>query len=327
MRVKTTFICGLDNVQLPPLTPGSQPFADGYHITNDRRRIAELVHIFGDALGRVESGYLVNHASAVVFRISEIEVDGHDIASCLEDRVIVDMLSILRLGLGLWLVKDNAVHFDRAWLSADTQDGLVVHNNYWASRLRTASGSFEPVQFSSLELRAARKFQPPLPTYIGQSGSPTMLEQGSLRFQRFQYFLGAARESADVAMKIAQYCSGLEALVSTSQQELSHQVSERVASLLSSPGSERVRTFKLVKQAYGYRSKAVHGASFKPSDIGQLRECSTKIDEIYRKLYGLYFAEDGRFRAAAEGTDEKINGFFIELLLGDTLHIEECDVP
>ncbi|MBY3517077.1 hypothetical protein HFN76_33630 [Rhizobium laguerreae] len=320
MRVRTTFICGLDNVQLPKLAQESAPFADGYQITNVRPKIVELLRMFGNALGSVESGYLANRASAIVFRFSEIETDGPDIQACLEARVIVDMLAVLRLGLGLWLVKDNAVHFDRVWLSAHTANGPIVHNNYWASRMSSANGSYDPVQFSSSELRAARSFQSPLPTYIGQSGSPTMLEHGSLRFQRFQYFLGAARETTDVAMKIAQYCSGLEALVSTSQQELSHQVSERVACLVSSLGPERERIFKLVKQAYGYRSKAVHGASFKPADVGQLRDCSTKIDEIYRELYGLYFADDGRFRAAAEGTDEDANRFFIKLLLGDSSH-------
>lgn len=50
-------------------------------------------------------------------------------------------------------------------------------------------------------------------------------------------------------MKIAQYCSGLEALVSTSQQELSRQVSGRVAALVQPPGAGRISTFKLVKQA------------------------------------------------------------------------------
>lgn len=316
MRLKTTYLCGLDQIELPAMPQRGERFAEDYWITKDKGRIAELIHQFGDGLGSVETTYLANRASAVVYRSGEIEVVGEDVVDCLETRIIDDMLALKRLEMGLWLIKDNAGHFDRAWIVARTTRGTIVHCNTWASRTSSADGSFEPTSFSSEELRIARSLKTPLPSYLGQSGLPTMLAKGSLRFQRFQYFLGAARESGDVAMKIAQYCSGLEALVSTSQQELSHQVSERVAALLAPPGPDRISYFKLVKQAYGYRSKAVHGSSFKPTDVGQLRDCSKKVDQIYRSLFALYIQEDERFRTAVEGTDEDATQFFVELLLG-----------
>jgi hypothetical protein len=316
MRLKTTFLCGLDQISLPTMPQRGERFADDYYITTDKGRIAELIREFGDALGSVETSYLFHHANAVVYRRGEIEVGVEGIEASLEKRAIDDMLALKRLEMGLWLVKDNAAHFDRVWLAARTSRGPVTHSNSWAARMSSADGTFEQVTFSSEELRLARSFKTSLPTYLRASDSPTMLAKGSLRFQRFLYFLGAARESTDVAMKIAQYCSGLEALVSTSQQELSHQVSERVSALLAPPGPDRISKFKLVKQAYGYRSKAVHGSSFSHADVNQLRDCSKAIDQIYRVLFSLYFQNNGRFRASLEGTDENVTHFFIELLLG-----------
>jgi len=323
MRLNTTFLCGLDQISLPVMPQRGERFADDYYITTDKRRIDELIREFGAGLGSVETTYLLNHASAVVYRLGEVEIGEGGIEACLEKRTIDDMLALKRLEMGLWLVKDNACHFDRAWLVARTPRGPATHTNTWAARMTSAEGTYEPVTFSSEELRLARSFKTPLPSYLRASDSPTMLAKGSLRFQRFLYFLGAARESGDVAMKIAQYCSGLEALVSTSQQELSHQVSERVSALIAPPGPNRISNFKVVKQAYGYRSKAVHGSSFSPAEVNQLRDCSKAIDEIYRWLFSLYFQEDGRFRAAVEGTNENATQFFIELLLGDPAAADE----
>ncbi|ANM17188.1 hypothetical protein AMK06_CH02294 [Rhizobium sp. N541] len=316
MRFDTTFLCGLDQIELPAMPQRGERFADNYYLTRDKQRIAELISEFGGGLGNVETSYLVKRASAVVYRRSQIEFDGEDAVACLEKSIIDDMLAVKRLEMGLWLVKDNAAHFDRAWIVARTAQGSVVHTNTWASRASAADGTFDPVSYSLEELRLARNFNTPLPAYLRASGSPTMLTKGSLRFQRFQYFLSGARQSIDVAMKIAEYCSGLEALVSNSQQELSHQVSERVAALLAPPGPDRISNFKLVRQAYGYRSKAVHGASFKPADVTQLRDCSKKIDQFCRSLFELYLEEEGQFRTAVEGPDDDVTQFFIELLLG-----------
>jgi len=317
MRIATTFLCGLDQIDLPQLPQRGERFADRYHITKDAGKIAELIAKFGDGLGSVETSYLTRRASAVVYRSEVMELADSDVDAFLAQTLIDDMLALKRLELGLWLVKDNASHFDRTWVAAPTNKGVIVHGNNWAARNSSASGDYEATSFSADELRSARTFKTSMPVYLSQAGPPTMLAKGSLRFQRFQYFIGAARGDVDVAMKIAQYCSGLEALVSTSQQELSHQVSERVAVVLRPPGAERVEMYQLIKQAYGYRSKAVHGAAFKPADVKQLRDCSRRIDEVCRELFGLYFQENGQFRTAVERVDEAAARFFLDAVLGN----------
>jgi hypothetical protein len=249
------------------------------------------------------------------------------------------LLTVKLLQFTLWVIKDNAAHFQQGWIVAPMPARTVVNTNTWASRPSCADGTFEGVRFGAAEMQAARlRTRIPM-LHMGSTPAPsearaklgansvaskataTMLTSGSLRYQRFQYFIDIARSSVDVAMKIAQYCSGLEALVSTAQTELSHQVSERVAVTLSLPGERRITLFKLVKEAYGFRSKAVHGASFKPNDAERLRKCARQIDEVCRALVVAYFSPESGFRAAIEGNDESIANFFIRRTLGDSAEV------
>lgn len=321
MRGTTTFLCGIDQVTLSITASRGERFSDDYFITKDADKIADLIRTFGDGLGSVETKYLLHRAAAVIYRVQRIEFDpAENVAAVLDRQLIQDMLSVKRLEAAMWLIKDNACHFDRAWLALNANGQITVNNNFWASHKSCADGTYRPVDFSSDELRIARSSKRPTGEHIASAGTPTMLTKGSLRFQRFEYFIDAARDSVDVAMKIAQYCSGLEALVSTAQQELSHQVSERVAALLAAPGRQRLPIYKLVKQAYGYRSRAVHGASFKVADIDQLRDCATRVDQICRELSFIYFGPDARFRDAIESSDQHATDFFMEALFEGSAH-------
>ncbi|KQN24032.1 hypothetical protein ASF00_17675 [Sphingomonas sp. Leaf34] len=315
MRGTTTFLCGIDQVTLSITSRRGEKFSDDYFVTKDTAKIGELISAFGNGLGSVETKYLLHRAAAVIYRVEPIRVDpAENVGEMLDQKLVQDMLKVKGLEAAMWLIKDNACHFDRAWLAFNADGQITVNNNFWASRKSCADGTFRAVGFSSEELRIARCSERPAGEHIVSAGAPTMLAKGSLRFQRFEYFIGAARDSMDVAMKLAQYCSGLEALVSTAQQELSHQVSERVAALLAGPGGQRLPIYKLVKQAYGYRSKAVHGAPFKSADVNQLRDCATGIDQICRDLTLLYFGTDARFRDAIESSDQHATEFFLEAL-------------
>lgn len=318
MLIDTTFFCGLDQISLPIMQRKGKIFHEDYFITTDSGEIFELVHKFSDHIGSLEFGYLVSKAKAVVYRKSKLDLDGeHQVSKALADQLVDDMLAVKVLDSALWSIRDNACHFDRAWIVGMLSEQIIINNNVWSSRHTCADGSHDVVAFSFDELRVARRSGRPRGIYLKGDDAPTALSKGSLRFQRFEYFIGAARASIDVAFKIAQYCSGLEALVSTSQQELSHQVSERVSAVLVGPGPKRIAVFKLVKKAYGYRSKTVHGASFDAKDAEQLRECSRNVDQLCRALQALYFDDDPSFRTAVESSDhKKSTDFFIEAVLG-----------
>ncbi len=318
MLITTTFFTGINQIELPATSRRGERFAEYYYLTTDEAQIGEVTKPFAHGLGSVETSYLTcGGAKALVYRISKQEVDTAHIAASLGRLLIEDMKMVKNLQYNLWVIKYNAVHFDRCWIAtAPAPIRPVINNNTWESRQSCADGSFRPVRFNLEELCRARLIVQDPALTISSSSTSTMLTSDSLRYQRFQYFVDIGRTSADVAMKIAQYCSGLEALVSTAQTELSHQVSERVAAILAIPGEKRIAIFKQVKEAYGFRSKAVHGATFKPKDDERLRQCARRVDQICRDLVHVYFDPESGFRAAIDGSDEATTEFFVARVLG-----------
>jgi hypothetical protein len=79
---------------------------------------------------------------------------------------------------------------------------------------------------------------------------------------------------------------------------------------------KREARFRQVKEAYGFRSRAVHGATFKPKDAERLRECATRVDQVCRDLVYIYFDPESGFRAAMEGSDGATTEFFVTSILG-----------
>ena len=87
-------------------------------------------------------------------------------------------------------------------------------------------------------------------------------------------------------MKVLLYITAMEALISTSTAELSHQVAERVAVLLGNDASARIAIYNDIKKGYGYRSKTAHGEALKGTeqDVAGLLE---RLDEYVRQLLQL----------------------------------------
>ncbi len=65
-------------------------------------------------------------------------------------------------------------------------------------------------------------------------------------------------------LAFAALCMTLEAILSTSPNEITHTLAERCAIVTEHRGSERLRIFKDVKKLYGIRSTIVHGKSQPP---------------------------------------------------------------
>lgn len=322
MLIKTTFFTGLDQVELPKLAGRGERFMNNYFLTNDRRKIAELVTAHEPQIGAVEADWLRDTAPALIYRVGEAEIDRTDLDPSLRALLIDDLRAVQALLFGMWLEKDNAAFLDRGWLAGRIGSNAIVSNNSWEVRLSKSDGSYQPVHFDMEELRRARNVTKARGEYIGGVDRPTMLASGTHRYQRLTYFVGAARAATDIAIKTIQYCSALEALVSTSHTELGHQVSERVACLLSPPGPDRIGIFRIVKEAYGYRSRAVHGASFKGSAYERLKHCSQKLDGICRALAVLCLNTENGLVAELARKDDAINRFFLEKVLSTPSAIE-----
>jgi hypothetical protein len=118
-------------------------------------------------------------------------------------------------------------------------------------------------------------------------------KENSNRISRALSLVDRARTSKNFTEKIAFYCSGLEAMFSTSTAELTHQIAERVALISHNAKTERFETFRFVKKCYSLRSKFIHGDTIKGS-VSELSDLSSRLDSVCRKAIKTAF-EDSEF--------------------------------
>ena len=94
---------------------------------------------------------------------------------------------------------------------------------------------------------------------------------------------------------------GLEALYLAESSELSHRLAQRVAKIMGFLGFNSQEVYKEIKEAYGIRSKFIHGASFKEKEIYRAGDLVDKIIR-YLQISILTFLELGH--AANKGKQE-----------------------
>ena len=314
MRPELLFFVGIDQIKAPILSGRGERFQEKYFLTNDKTFIRALIDPVKPFIGTVEYGYLVRDCPAFAYRKQILtESEFATMRDSLEGSLLKELGSMLAFIVNMWVVKDNAVCFDRGWLYINNGDSSYCHNNTHGNRISNSRGDFNAIEFSSEELKYARlpKTSVIFPNY--DSGLPTALGHKTLRYQRFTYFISGARQTNDIGLKIAEYITALEALVSSSTTEVTHQVAERVACLLEPPGDARLDDYRQIKQAYNLRSKVVHGASLKESQFAQLKDISNYLDNACRILTIKYVTNEEKFGDSIES--QEIDAFFLKKLL------------
>lgn len=124
------------------------------------------------------------------------------------------------------------------------------------------------------------------------------------------FYIIHARAVAALPIKILMYITAMEALVSTSTTELSHQVAERVAVVLANNKEERIEIYNEIKKGYGYRSKTAHGEALKGTEQ-EAMDLLVHLDDYLRRLM--------TFDIPYNLNPDKINEYFLEKLLGDQI--------
>lgn len=74
-------------------------------------------------------------------------------------------------------------------------------------------------------------------------------------------YLWSGLTTTHTELAFVSFCMALEAVASTSNNEITHILAERCALLTASDSEHRVQTYGEVKDLYGLRSKIVHGRS------------------------------------------------------------------
>lgn len=197
----------------------------------------------------------------------------------------------------LWYIKDNAVYSRDGFLfvyDENIDDGVTFKGSL-SEVISCASTQVDKINFSREEILQA----------LNNTGKISINEifESDLNFRiatQFQYFKNSgldrksyaflyihfARAHSSMALKILMYVTAMEALVSTSTTELSHQVSERVAILIGDNPIERNTIYKTIKKSYNLRSKAAHG-DFIKGDQEEVANLLVLIDNYLRRLMKL----------------------------------------
>ena len=315
---KYIFVASLDSLKFDaPLGSGWNVAADLKISTSDTIAQRLLNRFMRRMIGEVEANVILRGNP---FLFSEGDYPLEDTTPEAQELLLNSRLRIAVAFCNvLWLTKDNSVNFDRGFLQyphARSAPASRVSVNSWTTRYSKADGQMGITEFSKSELQSAITMykllfgEPPVddvspPSTPGTAGSVGRVDHAF-------YFLQGARAMADLPHKVTNYCTSFEALVSTSSTELAHQVSERVAVLISKDSAEAKEIYRNLKRAYDTRSKLVHGGQLTATNDRYLTESQNCDQYLRRALKTVLFEEDVRMALAQDS--EKVNEFFFDRL-------------
>lgn len=216
-----------------------------------------------------------------------------------------------------WKLRDNSIYVRDGFLFVykdKVEDGFTFKADL-SSINSKASTAIEPVVFTKEEIEELAKDMQLISIDEVCSGNANYRD-----VTQFQYFKNSkldrkmmawvyilhARFIHALTIKVLMYITAMEALVSTSTVELSHQVAERVAILIGDDAEERLNIYNEIKKGYGVRSKAAHGEPLKGTEQ-DIKDLLVRIDDYMRRLMKLDSPYDLE--------QSEINDFFIKRLM------------
>jgi hypothetical protein len=237
------------------------------------------------------------------------EVDAHD--------QLVGWLKLVTIFLHhTWFLKDNAAGLELGYVIWPTRSGICTLRNFLGLVITNAALTQDTQSFTTHEFRQARElFQQDFIASALSKIAPVKVT----RLERAKYFVQAARVAEHLPVKIANYCTSLEALFSNDASELTYKLSERVGWFIGRDAGERIDIFHRVKKAYGIRSKVVHGATDWGKDVVAARETSEFLDRTLRRVFEAVRADPrlrGMFSEDSESGKKKHEEFFSTLTMG-----------
>jgi hypothetical protein len=217
----------------------------------------------------------------------------------------------------IWLFFDNSIDTEIGFLFYIENGAPTASSSYIDVARYTADGTSITTVMDREQLRQIRKFH--RDNLNDETFGPypvTKVVKSEGRITRALYLVQAASGSKDVGVKIMHYCSALETIFSTSQAELAHQLSERLAYFIGTTGRERVETYRAMKKAYALRSKITHGAAISPRDFNDLVSLSVACDNFLRRSFKRMFHSPETHQLF--GSEKQLDDYFIETILGAT---------
>lgn len=219
-----------------------------------------------------------------------------------------------------WTLRDNSIYLRDSFLfvyEKDIEKGFTYKADLSMINSK-ASAKIEPTIYSKEEIEELAKDMHLISVEEVRSGGVNYRD-----VTQFQYFKSGkigrkmmawvyvfhARGIIALTIKVLMYITAMEALVSTSTAELSHQVAERVAILIGTNVAERQIIYHDIKKGYNIRSKAAHGEPLKGTEQ-EVADLLVILDDYLRRLL--------RLESPYNFDDNKLNEFFIKKLMGES---------
>ncbi|MDM0051404.1 HEPN domain-containing protein [Variovorax sp. J22R115] len=310
--MKYVFATALVDFKIAQVLKNPMPIKSGLFVTNNPAHLAGFMkpgHIV--TIGSMETRPFTN-GDTVLYRIDEFSDTSRG-----PEEVINFLRETQAFLTATWLKQDNSANCEMAFGFSQEPDGNV-HSNSLALQYTDHSGGRKEISVDTASLSEICAFHATSFQGIKEQDFPahTAFRNTFTRTDRAARFLQQARSSEDLGQKIANYCSFFEALLSTSASELSHQLAERVAFLLSGEPSERLRLFRQVKRAYSVRSKIVHGDVLSPGLISGLVEIAHVCDEVARALLLKILQDADLRRLFNSGSNGLLDAHMLNLIFG-----------
>ena len=102
----------------------------------------------------------------------------------------------------------------------------------------------------------------------------------------------------------------LESLFTTSRDELSHRVSERIAFFLETNNQDRANLYQKVRDIYGTRSMIAHGITMKKKDIQKMQAIHPELEFLVQRILKKIILDGNliaKFSASQKNRDAYLN--------------------
>lgn len=292
--------------------PNIYEMMPGISIVNDPGYIREsLDSDFAFFAGRIEYEHLLEVDHLIVCRPEESSIwEGYNHS---EPAVFCWLLWLSMLIEDSWLVKDNAIGCELAHCRFDNGSDIYWSSNgLYAQLSKTDGQTLVPTVFDQDEVQSWGNLSFELRDHLhgkGFSVFDSPVSKKSTRFNRFLSFMASSRTMKHPSLKIAQICSALESLFSTSSSELTHRLSERVSHFLGGSSATMEERYQFMKKAYGIRSQVTHGSHIKASDIEASSGISQSLQDLCREIVFMVL-RDPEKEDVVYGSNEKIEDYF-----------------
>lgn len=311
--MEITFIIALYHINIPENLGRGDKLDDITFISNDSSVAKKIIPTDAvNIIGQLEYEGLLS-SKAFIYSTEELP------ENMTPEGYLVDRLYFVQSFMSaLWLNTDNNVDFELGFAFYRKDGRLGVNSNHLALAYSNSQVEQKLSVFNRSKLRDIRAFHREKLRYMKNSFKDrkgTQLLKKHSRFEMALYHIQVARSESDMGLKVSNYCSALEALFSTSQAELSHQLSERLAYCISRTPEERLDIYRKSKQAYTIRSKVVHGTYIKENNLAQVKQVSAFCDSSLRSVMTNLLMDEELYENLMNG-NEKLDEYMLKLIFG-----------